>query len=92
MNLYNCISCFTGPPTVEVAIERQWTVEQLDDYVINCYPHLPLKTIGFNYAKCSKGGQNFELVYPTCVMHLASMIRWGKVYLVPKSDLCYNSD
>lgn len=78
---------YLGPPKIDVAIERQWNLEELNDYVMRCYPHLPLKQVGFNYAKCSKG-HHFEIVYPTSVMHLASMVKWGKIYIIPKTDMC----
>ncbi|VDI43398.1 Hypothetical predicted protein [Mytilus galloprovincialis] len=80
-----------GPPsTGMISIDRRWSFDQLEKFLIDCYPNHPLKLVGFQYAKCKQGAQRqLEIVRPLSVHHLQLEIRRGKVYLIPNLEIPY---
>lgn len=73
-----------------ISIDRRWSFDQLEKFLIDCYPNHPLKLVGFQYAKCKQGAQRqLEIIRPLSVHHLQLEIRRGKVYLIPNREILY---
>lgn len=70
----------------KLSINRSWSLQEVEDQVIQSYPHVPLTPFGFNFARARKSRQ-LEVFSGASVGELEEFIARGKLVVVPKRDL-----
>jgi len=80
------VHCLLGIPAERVVINRNWSLDELDNAVLRIFSMQPLGQTGFKYARAEKS-RRLHILQPTSVMDIISMVGKGKVVIVPRRDL-----
>ncbi|XP_051776014.1 uncharacterized protein LOC127526058 [Erpetoichthys calabaricus] len=68
------------------SINRNWTIPQLEKFIIESYPNVPLHLTGFSFAKAEKGRRLHSLQTETAAQ-LQKKIGKGKIFIIPHRDI-----
>lgn len=67
-------------------VQRSWSLRQLENFVQDSFPDVPLHQTGFTFAKAEKGRRLSKLNI-TSAADLQTKIGKGKIFIVPNRDI-----
>lgn len=64
-----------------------WTIDKINDYICSLYPNIPLKSIGFQMARCNTAKKVFMLKQVANGRELKLQLKYSKLILIPNKKL-----
>lgn len=98
-SFWSCTLIFTGSPLHErptltcgrrkSVLRRHWSIQQLDSFIVQSYPNIPLGLIGFDYGFASKSRAISKINRQDLhnVADVEASIGQGRFFIIPNEDI-----